>query len=47
VGSLQRIAKPLLRYSLHCADDKRDAVSQLNAMLQTAAGAEADMIRRG
>lgn len=45
VGSLARIAKPLLRYSLHCADDSRDAVSQLTSMLNEAAGAEADMIR--
>lgn len=45
VGSLQRIAKPLLRYSLHSSEDQRDAASQLRAMLTDAVGAEAEMIR--
>lgn len=36
VGSLQRIAKPVLPHALHCADDNRDAISALNDMLQGA-----------
>jgi hypothetical protein len=46
VGSLQRIAKRLLAYSLHSGDDSRDALGQLQGMLGDAAGAEAEMIRR-
>ena len=45
VGSLQRIAKPLLQYSLHSADDSKDAIAQLNAMLHDATGRDAEMIR--
>jgi energy-coupling factor transporter ATP-binding protein EcfA2 len=47
VGSLQRIAKPLLQYSLHSADDSKDAIAQLNAMLQDATGRDAELIRYG
>lgn len=46
VGSLQRIAKPLLRFSLHAGDDSRDAQAQLQAMLPEARGRDADLIRR-
>ncbi len=45
VGSLQRIARKLLCCSLHAADDKRDALSQLQSMLQEAQGVEAEMIK--
>lgn len=45
VGSLPRIAKKLLGYSLHAADDKRDALGQLQSMLQEAQGIEAEMIK--
>lgn len=45
VGSLQRIAKKLLSYSVHSADDRRDAVGQLQAMLQEAQGTEAELIK--
>jgi hypothetical protein len=45
VGSLQRIAKRLLAYSLLSGDDSRDALGQLQGMLGDAAGAEAEMIR--
>lgn len=48
MGSLPRIAKPLLRNSLHSADDNRDALTQLKDMLKDAATpAEAEMIRCG
>lgn len=45
VGSLRRIAKPLLRNALHAANDSRDAATQLKQMLKEAAGpAEAQLI---
>lgn len=47
VGALQRIAKPLLRFSLHAGDDSRDAQAQLQAMLPEARGRDADFIRWG
>ena len=45
VGALVRIARPLLRFSLHSGDDSRDALSQLNAMLPEARGRDAELIR--
>jgi hypothetical protein len=45
VGSLQRIARPLLRFSLHAGDDSRDALAQLQAMLPEARGRDAELIR--
>jgi len=45
VGALARIARPLLRFSLHSGDDSRDALSQLNAMLPEARGSDAELIR--
>jgi hypothetical protein len=45
VGALPRIARPLLRFSLHAGDDSRDALSQLQAMLPEARGRDADLIR--
>ncbi len=45
VGSLPRIAKPLLKYSLHCADDSKDALAQLQGMLADASPADAALIR--
>lgn len=45
VGSLPRIAKPLLQYSLHSADDSKDAVVQLQGMLRDATGQDERLIR--
>ncbi len=45
VGALPRIARPLLKYSLHSGDDSRDAASQLQAVLPHASGRDAELIR--
>lgn len=45
VGSLARMAKRLLGFSLHVGDDSKDAVAQLQAMLPEARGRDAELIR--
>lgn len=45
VGSLARMSRRLLPFSLHAGDDSRDALSQLQALLPDARGRDADLIR--